>query len=1022
MASPDDLIDAIIHYESSGDPFAVSPKGAAGLMQLMPGTAKELGVTNRFDEKQNRDGGTRYINQLISKYGDTKKALIAYNWGPGNVDKYGVDKAPDESKTYAQKIMTKAGYGQGGSVGSSIDDFLDDEPKKVAPDVDAFLGDGPAKPAKVMPRTVAATTGRQITPQAQELEEALTKAEKEGGLMKGFGEAGLSLATGLASTVAGGVAGVGRVAASLLSGDGLDKAAEKAADTIRKVQDAGTYQPRGAAGKVLTGSVNAVGEAPIKLGADAGGAIGQAVGGDKGELIGEALGGAAPAVIPASIALKNVAKAAMNRPAAQGGSRGARLLQDAMKDLTPEDIAQAKSLLAKANEEGVSLTGPEAFATAPKLHELLTNVDKSNSVITRFLHDRPAEAKAAIQKKLDAIGEDVGVQAAANSAQEAADTVITNAQKFRTEVASPDYKAQRVSDAEALKLMDDISTTQKDIAAGTAWKNDAIQQAGRWYQFSHEMGLKANDVAKTVQSWAEDVVPGRLKEGTALTVDQWKQAVLKKHPKATFTKEDGTGKTYGEEGDWTAHTGPDMQADVVGVHSLNNEFSSVWDKRAKRDREYTTRENDPPPNDWEGEGGALNPNAERVENYMTREAEGKSATVDAVNEARRRQDFIDGWQKAVEVKSDELAQKNLPFIQEKLSGFMAGLDNKIRLANPNTMEGQILRQFKDDLAPDGKPLMLPSQLESVYKANRDKLELGLNPSTTERTTAGVLRKNIRELDNLIQEVSPSIKQGRQLYAEISKEFVDPLMKSPIGRVAGKGVDDAKEVVHSRVLTELQSKIATPDRIRMLADNLTKVDAEAFPNVVRSFLELKFDDAAVTRLGQTDRLTGAKFAELIAKSPRERANLATMVEKSAQAQGRSAAEARQAAKGFSNLVEVLHSTGRLPRIGVQGIEESALLDKAVAAAPGVTHASSYGAAKALSTAISDIVNKRAYKQLATVFTDKDAVNKMVTLAHVKQSNKVARQQLVADILEQVPLALGGAALVPKPSDDADLEVK
>ncbi len=102
----ENLVNAIIHHESGGNPYAHSKAGAKGLMQLMPATAKELGVKNRYDPKQNREGGKKYIGQLITKYdGDTRKALIAYNWGPGNVAKFGIDKAPEESKVYADKIL-----------------------------------------------------------------------------------------------------------------------------------------------------------------------------------------------------------------------------------------------------------------------------------------------------------------------------------------------------------------------------------------------------------------------------------------------------------------------------------------------------------------------------------------------------------------------------------------------------------------------------------------------------------------------------------------------------------------------------------------------------------------------------------------------------------------------------------------------------------------------------------------------------------------------------------------------------
>lgn len=109
----DKLIDAMIKHESAGNPEAVSSKGAVGLMQLMPKTAKALGVDDPTDPEQNRAGGKKYIEQLISKFdGDHEKALVAYNWGPGHVMRAGDNwksKAPRGSRLYARKIMQDAG-------------------------------------------------------------------------------------------------------------------------------------------------------------------------------------------------------------------------------------------------------------------------------------------------------------------------------------------------------------------------------------------------------------------------------------------------------------------------------------------------------------------------------------------------------------------------------------------------------------------------------------------------------------------------------------------------------------------------------------------------------------------------------------------------------------------------------------------------------------------------------------------------------------------------------------------------
>lgn len=105
-----DLLKAVMRQESGFRPCAVSPKGAMGLMQLMPATAGQFQVADPFDPAANIDAGARYLKQLLDRYGgDLKRALSAYNAGPARVDKQGVP-AIAETQEYLRRILMEVGF------------------------------------------------------------------------------------------------------------------------------------------------------------------------------------------------------------------------------------------------------------------------------------------------------------------------------------------------------------------------------------------------------------------------------------------------------------------------------------------------------------------------------------------------------------------------------------------------------------------------------------------------------------------------------------------------------------------------------------------------------------------------------------------------------------------------------------------------------------------------------------------------------------------------------------------------
>ena len=106
---PENLFRALVKQESGFNPRAVSPAGAMGLAQLMPTTAKALGVEDPFDPAQNLEGGAKYLRQQYDRFGRWDLALAAYNAGPGAVERYGGIPPYRETQNYVRNVLAMAG-------------------------------------------------------------------------------------------------------------------------------------------------------------------------------------------------------------------------------------------------------------------------------------------------------------------------------------------------------------------------------------------------------------------------------------------------------------------------------------------------------------------------------------------------------------------------------------------------------------------------------------------------------------------------------------------------------------------------------------------------------------------------------------------------------------------------------------------------------------------------------------------------------------------------------------------------
>lgn len=258
-----DLLRAQMMQESGGNPNAVSKRGAMGLMQLMPGTAADMGVSNIKDPNQNIMGGAKYMRQLIDKYGDIDKAVQAYNVGPGAFDEIqsGKRKLPQETSEYLDRVSTNFGNLKKGitqqpatNPTADLDEWLGRskaQDKGGASTLDEWLGRGQKAPPPITsnggPGAAMAQT-QQSSPQSGSM---LDELGRQVGLTARAGITGLSALPNMVGDAANSLINMGVRGVNNLAGTNIPQLQMPSQVTQQAMNAVGLPQPQNATERVV---------------------------------------------------------------------------------------------------------------------------------------------------------------------------------------------------------------------------------------------------------------------------------------------------------------------------------------------------------------------------------------------------------------------------------------------------------------------------------------------------------------------------------------------------------------------------------------------------------------------------------------------------------------------------------------------------------------------------------------------------------------------------------------------------
>lgn len=614
-------------------------------------------------------------------------------------------------------------------------------------------------------------------------------------------------------------------------------------------------------------------------------------------------------------------------------SRTGQVVRDAIGTPTQSEIDAALAMQARGRVAGVPLMGTESLDRGSQLASAIYASPAGNSILERFLAQRPEQVKSAVEGGLLAqVGPRAVPAANAARAQEAATAVIGNAERARTGAVNALYDRAQWATIPPQAMRPVANEIQNQLFK-TPIDSPADAAIGRWHKQAFPYAVEAPEVeaaaravkgvSRSVDVQQDDVITAIRKLGGINPADEAVGSLAKANP---FPNDPRFGPVWRRPGFGTSTSNK-----TVAGHSLDDMAAKLYEQGYIPER---------------------NPD-------LVMDAVADATMGRPLYSVYREVQSVDPLAQAIDKLTAQLAAKNAPKATAPIAP---------ESALPETNVGRLTK---------------------LYQNLRDERALPSIGATSEQKAASYPAGKVQDvLGDVLRANNPDFRRANERFAAYTEKVVNPLTAGPIGVIAGRtGFDPAAPSQVPRVINAIADpNVARPETIRHVYSRLNRVDKQAFPGMVQTHLENQLNAALTDIRSGGNPTAGAKFRQAIVGTPQEQTNFDEMMRGVAKARG---ANPDDLVRGANNLLQVLERTGRTPGVGSQTQPRQEIAKELGKTKIGdVAMVASAAPTKTAVARWNDLILRRRYEGLAQALTAEDSVQTLLKLAKIKPNGITA----------------------------------